>query len=67
MPGREVSRISLEEILAVVRTEAETGSHGDPAWSTKINSLGGELDGAVNNVVSRKSLADLLDEMEIPG
>lgn len=64
VPGREVSRISLEEILAVVRTEAETGSHGDPSWSTEVDLLGSELDGAVNDVVDKKSLADLLDDME---
>ncbi len=64
VPGREMSRIRLEEILAVVRTEAETGSHGDPSWSTNINSLGSELDGAINNVVRERSLADLVDDME---
>lgn len=64
LPGREMTRISLEEILAVVRSEAETGSHGDPSWSAGINTLGADLDVALNHVVADKSLADFLDETE---
>jgi membrane protein len=64
VPGREVSRIGLDDILAVVRSESETGSHGDPSWSTAVGALGGDLDDAISSVVGKRTLADLLDEVE---
>lgn len=64
IPGREMSRIRLQDILAVVRVEGETGSHRDPSWTREIDALGLALDHAVNDVVGDKTLADLLDEIE---
>ena len=61
-PGREMTRIPLNDILAVVRVEGETGSHRDPQWTTEIEILGAELDDALANAVGEKSLSDLLDE-----
>ena len=40
LPGREMSRIRLQEILDVVRMKGETGSHRDPNWSDTIDALG---------------------------
>jgi membrane protein len=62
MPGREMSRITLFDIVAVVRQEGETGSHRDPRWSSPIEALGNGLDGAVADTLSDKTLAELLDE-----
>lgn len=62
LPGREMSRIRLSDILAVVREHGDTGSHRDPKWSAQIESLGGELDGAMSTVIGNRTLADLLDE-----
>lgn len=64
LPGREMSRTTLAEILDVVRVRGETGSHRDPHWSTAINELGEALDGAVTDVVGNRTLSDLLDEQE---
>ncbi len=64
LPGREMSRIRLQEILDVVRMKGETGSHRDPNWSTTINALGTELDSAVAKTVADRTLADLLDEFD---
>ena len=64
LPGREMSRIKLQEILDVVRMEGETGSHQDPNWSTTINALGTDLDSAVAKAVGDRTLSDLLDEYE---
>jgi membrane protein len=64
VPGREMSRIRLGEILAVVRAEGDTGAHRDPSWSDKIQDLGDELDTAMDKVVGDTTLADLLDELE---
>jgi len=64
LPGREMSRTKLSEILEVVRIRGETGSHRLPNWSTNINTLGQQLDDAVSGVVGDRSLSDLLDEQE---
>lgn len=62
LPGREMSRIRLDEILAVVRETGDTGSFTGPCWTDKIASLGAELDDAVAGVIGDRTLADLLDE-----
>ncbi|MCH8336078.1 MAG: hypothetical protein IIC61_09335, partial [Proteobacteria bacterium] len=64
MPGREMSRISLQEILDVVRMKGETGSHRDPNWSETINALGAELDSAVAKTIADRTLSDLLDKFD---
>ena len=67
MPGREMSRITLNDILAVVRTHGETGSYRDPAWTSVVDKFGADLDSAVANVVLEKTLSDLLDGAEVSG
>jgi membrane protein len=64
LPGREMSRIRLQEILDVVRTKGETGSHRDPHWSKTVDDLATEIDAAVANTVADRSLSDLLDEFD---
>ncbi len=64
LPGREMSRISLDDILAVVRRDGETGSHRNPRWDAAIEDLCKNLDSAVADTVSVRTLADLLDESE---
>jgi membrane protein len=63
-PGRELSRIRLNDILDVVREEGETGSYRDPTWSDDIDLLGADLDSAIAGVVGTKTLAELLDEID---
>jgi hypothetical protein len=64
VPGQEMSRIRLQEILDVVRAQGEPGYQQSPSWGPEIDLLGGRLDAAVHSVVADKSLADLLDEIE---
>lgn len=64
IPGREMTRIRLGEILDVVRVEGETGSHRNPRWSAAIDGLGDKLDSAISAVIADETLADLLDEAE---
>ena len=64
LPGREMSRMRLQEILDVVRIKGETGGHRDPNWSTTISALGKELDAAVANAVADRTLSDLLDDID---
>jgi membrane protein len=64
LPGREMSRITLSDIVAVVRKEGETGSHRDPKWSAPIEILGKSLDTAVSAKLANKTLAEFLDESD---
>ncbi len=61
-PGREMSRIRLNDILSVVRIEGETGSHRTPKWSEEIEAIGAQMDEAVAETVGEMSLSDLLDK-----
>lgn len=67
LPGREMSRIALTEILDVVRVTGETGSDRAPVWTEGIDAVGQHLDTAVAEVVRERTLADLLDEIGDPG
>ncbi len=62
LPGREMSRIKLTDILNVVRRNGETGSHRDPKWHSSIEALGAAVDAAVERTVADQTLSDLLDE-----
>ncbi len=64
LPGREMSRIMLSDILAVVRVDGETGSYRDPKWAGAIDALGETIDSAVEKPLGDKSLSNLLDEVE---
>ena len=64
LPGREMARIELNEILSVVRVDGETGSHRNPKWSGAITSLGETIDSAVESTIGDKSLSQLLDDAE---
>jgi len=61
LPGQEMSRIGLNDILAVVRLHGETGSYRDPAWTPAVDALGVEMDGALAGVAADLTLSDLLD------
>jgi len=61
-PGRDMSRISLNDILSVVRIEGETGSLSSPSWAPQIEALGAQIDSALANTVGERTLSDLLDE-----
>jgi membrane protein len=64
LPGREMSRITLNDILEVVRIDGETGSYRDPRWAGAIDSIGETIDAAVESTLGDKSLSNLLDEVE---
>jgi membrane protein len=62
LPGREMSRMKLTDILGVVREHGETGSYRDPKWEKAILSLGEQLDQSVADAIGDRTLADLLDK-----
>src|SRR5690606_16237449 len=63
VPGRDMGRIRLSEILDVVRRHGETGSYRGPRWFPGIAELGQQLEQAVAGVVGERTLADLVDEL----
>jgi membrane protein len=67
LPGMEMTRIYLEDIVAVVREKGETGSDKLPVWTEGIEEIGGQLDAAISTVIGKKTLADLLDELAEDG
>ena len=66
LPGKEMSRIRLHDILSVVRQDGETGSDKKPHWDDAINAIGDSIHSAVGTTLGDKTLSDLLDENEQP-
>jgi len=64
IPGREMSRMKLVDILAVVRQRGETGSYRDPKWEKPIVGLGKQLDQSIADAVGEQTLSDLLDKVK---
>jgi hypothetical protein len=60
-PGHDINRIRLTEIVGVVRSEGETGSHQLPIWADVVDSVGTRLDTAADETLGDRTLADLLD------
>jgi len=67
LPGQEMTRIYLEDVMAVVREKGETGSDKLPVWTEGIEEMGGQLDAAISSVIGKKTLADLLDQLAEDG
>jgi membrane protein len=64
VPGREMARITLSEILTTVRQHGDTGSYRKPRWSVPVQELCDRLDSAIASTVSEQTLAGLLDDVE---
>ncbi len=64
IPGRDMSRMRLSEILRVVRRFGDTGSYRGPRWLPGVDKLGKQVDAAVDGVVGDRTLADLVDELD---
>ncbi len=64
LPGREMSRLALKDIIGVVRAGGETGSESRPAWSGGVDRLGRDMDAALDEVLGERTLADLVDDAE---
>ena len=64
IPGREVSRIRVTDILDVVRQRGDTGSYRGPSWTPDIEHIGEKIETAVSEVAGSDTLSDLLDRSE---
>ena len=63
LPGRDMSRMRLQEILNIVRSQGETVSDRPPNWTEGIDHIGEQLEAAISAVAKNRTLADLLDEL----
>jgi membrane protein len=67
LPGRDMARIRLQDIIEVVRSQGETGSFQEPHWESHVDGLGQKLDDAVSATIGEVTLSDLLDDVEKAG
>lgn len=65
IPARDLSKISLYDIIDVVRSGGVTGSYRDPNWSPQVDELAGRIDKAIVASLSDTTLANLLDEQAV--
>ncbi len=64
VPGRDLSRITLADILAAVRGGCETGALVKPSWSEPVNEVAGSVEAAIVRATAGTTLSDLLDRAE---
>ncbi len=62
LPGREMSRITLSEILAAVRSGGDTGSLAPPAWSPPVSAVAEKVHTAINELTAGITLSTMLDQ-----
>jgi len=66
LPGREMSRITLAEILAAVRSGGDTGSLAPPTWSEPVNAIVERLRTTIDDLTAGITLTELLDQASAP-
>jgi membrane protein len=61
LPAREMARIQVRDILEVIRSEGETGSHREPTWDPYVDALGQKLNEAALSAAGTMTLSELVD------
>lgn len=64
VPGRDLSRITLADILAAVRAGCETGALVQPTWSAPVDDVARGVESAIDRLTTGTTLSDLLDQGE---
>ena len=67
LPAREMARITLDDVLSVVRTTDETLVRVKPSWNSEVDSIAKSIDMAIAKTLGTKTLSDLLDDVEALG
>ncbi|MEZ5562381.1 MAG: YihY/virulence factor BrkB family protein [Gammaproteobacteria bacterium] len=62
MPGREMTRITLAEILAAVRAGGDTGALQAPVWAGPVDRVAKEVQSAIEQRTATMSLSAFLDQ-----
>ncbi len=61
VPGRDLSRITLADILGAVRGGCETGALVQPSWSGPVNDVAGCVETAIAGLTAPTTLAEFVD------
>jgi len=65
IPARDIRRITLAEILSVVRHElSEAGLNESDHWNPTVQGLTDQLNTTLEGALADRTLADLVDEDE---
>ncbi|MEM1175096.1 MAG: YihY/virulence factor BrkB family protein [Pseudomonadota bacterium] len=64
LPGRDMASVTLDDILAVVRSGGETGSLQDPAWASEVDGIAKDVDMAIAKTIGTRTLSQFVDETE---
>ncbi len=67
MPGREMSRITLVEILAAVRAGGDTGALQAPVWAGPVNRMANDMQAAIDKLTAATTLSAFLDQQDVSG
>lgn len=67
MPGREMSRITLVEILAAVRAGGDTGALQTPVWAGPVDRMANDMQAAIENLTAATTLSAFLDQRDVSG
>ena len=62
VPGRDLARITLADILAAVRGGCETGALVQPTWSPPVAEMAGRVEAAIAGLTAGTTLSAFLDQ-----
>ncbi len=62
VPGRDLSRITLADVLAAVRGGCATGELVQPTWSGPVDDVAGRVEAAIAGLTTGTTLSDFLDQ-----
>lgn len=65
MPGREMSRIMLVEILAAVRAGGDTGAFHAPIWAGPVDRMANDVQAAIEKLTAATTLSAFLDQQGV--
>jgi membrane protein len=64
LPGREVARMTIEDVLAVVRAPELSVVRRPPRWDGEVTGIAKEIDVAISRAIGTRTLSDVLDAVE---
>ncbi len=67
MPAREMSRITLVEILAAVRAGGDTGALQAPVWAGPVDRMANDVQAAIEKLTAATTLSAFLDQQGVSG
>lgn len=62
VPGRDLARITLADVLAAVRGDAKGGDPVRPTWAGPVNDVARKVDDAIDKLTASTTLGTFLDQ-----